>query len=109
MRGRTRDSAESPPPQLGLGGEGHGDRGRCAGSLVTNGDTPLSPRYVRRAHEQLIGLLCRYLAATRKPGAAIDEPPPPPAVSTPAPAVADREDLEDLEDPDLDAEIAPTP
>src|SRR5206468_793707 len=35
-------------------------------SLVTNGDAPLSKGYVRRAHEQVVGLLCRYLARTRK-------------------------------------------
>jgi len=45
---------------------------------------------------------------TRKPGA-VDEPPPPLSAATPAPADADRSDLEDLEDPDLDAENRPDP
>lgn len=109
VRGRLRGKTGTLSTVIALSGVLEVDPQRpLAFSLVTNGDTPLSPRYVRRAHEQLIGLLCHYLAATRKPGA-VDEPPPPPAVSTPAPADADRADLEDLEDPDLDAEIAPTP
>ena len=82
-------------------------------SLVTNGDSPLSPRQVRRAHEQVVGVLCRYLAMTRKPGApgapATEPVPPALPAATPIPADADRSDLEDLEDPDLDSEIAPTP
>jgi D-alanyl-D-alanine carboxypeptidase/D-alanyl-D-alanine-endopeptidase (penicillin-binding protein 4) len=110
VRGRLRGKTGTLSTVIALSGVLEVDPQRpLAFSLVTNGDTPLSPRYVRRAHEQLIGLLCHYLAVTRKPGSAVDEPPPPPPVTTPAPADADRADLEDLEDPDLDAEIAPTP
>lgn len=35
-------------------------------SLVTNTDTPLSKGYVRRAHDQVMGTLCRYLAKSSK-------------------------------------------
>ena len=110
VRGRLRGKTGTLSTVIALSGVLEVDPQRpLAFSLVTNGDTPLSPRYVRRAHEQLIGLLCHYLAVTRKPGTAVDEPPPPPPAATPVPADADRADLEDLEDPDLDAEIAPTP
>ncbi|HEX3477602.1 MAG TPA: D-alanyl-D-alanine carboxypeptidase/D-alanyl-D-alanine-endopeptidase [Kofleriaceae bacterium] len=110
VRGRLRGKTGTLSTAIALSGVLEVDPQRpLAFSLVTNGDTPLSPRYVRRAHEQVIGLLCHYLAVTRKPGAAVDEPPPPLPAANPVPADADRSDLEDLEDPDLDAEIAPTP
>ncbi|HEY0252311.1 MAG TPA: D-alanyl-D-alanine carboxypeptidase/D-alanyl-D-alanine-endopeptidase [Kofleriaceae bacterium] len=35
-------------------------------SIVTNGDRPVQKGYVRRAHEQLVGLLVKYLAQTAK-------------------------------------------
>lgn len=35
-------------------------------SLVTNADTPLSKTIVRKAHEQVIGEICRYLAKTSR-------------------------------------------
>src|SRR5262249_28204107 len=109
-RGHLRGKTGTLSTAIALSGVLEVDPQRpLAFSLVTNGDTPLSPRYIRRAHEQLIGLLCHYLAVTRKPGSAVDEPPPPAPVTTPAPAHPDRPDLEDLEDPDPDAEIAPTP
>jgi hypothetical protein len=54
-------------------------------SLITNSDTPLSKKHIRRAHEQLVDLLCRYVNKTQKePPAA----PPARAVQTPAPAQA---------------------
>jgi D-alanyl-D-alanine carboxypeptidase/D-alanyl-D-alanine-endopeptidase (penicillin-binding protein 4) len=110
VRGRLRGKTGTLSTVIALSGVLEVDPQRpLAFSLVTNGDTPLSPRYVRHAHEQLIGLLCHYLAVTRKPGSAVDEPPPPPPAAAPAPADANRSDLEDLEDPDLDDEIAPTP
>jgi D-alanyl-D-alanine carboxypeptidase/D-alanyl-D-alanine-endopeptidase (penicillin-binding protein 4) len=112
VRGRLRGKTGTLSTVIALSGVLEVDPQRpLAFSLVTNGDTPLSPRYIRRAHEQLIGLLCHYLAVTRKPGAAADELAPPAPATAPAiaPADADRADLEDLEDPDLDAEIAPTP
>jgi D-alanyl-D-alanine carboxypeptidase/D-alanyl-D-alanine-endopeptidase (penicillin-binding protein 4) len=111
VRGRLRGKTGTLSTVIALSGVLEIDPQRpLAFSLVTNGDSPLSPRYVRRAHEQLVGLLCHYLAVTRKPGSAADAPPPATSpVTTPVPADADRADLEDLEDPDLDAEIAPTP
>ncbi|HEX8111789.1 MAG TPA: D-alanyl-D-alanine carboxypeptidase/D-alanyl-D-alanine-endopeptidase, partial [Kofleriaceae bacterium] len=110
VRGRLRGKTGTLSTVIALSGVLEVDPQRpLAFSLVTNGDSPLSPRYIRRAHEQLIGLLCHYLAVTRQPGAPTDEPPPPAPTAAPVPADADRSDLEDLEDPDLDAEIAPTP
>jgi D-alanyl-D-alanine carboxypeptidase/D-alanyl-D-alanine-endopeptidase (penicillin-binding protein 4) len=111
VRGRIHGKTGTLSTVIALSGVLDVDPARpLAFSLITNGDTPLSPRYIRRAHEQLIGLLCRYLASTRKP---IDPAaaPAPPAVSPPPPppSDADRTDLEDLEDPALDNEIAPTP
>ncbi len=35
-------------------------------SIVTNGDRPLQKSYVRKAHEQLVGLLVKYLAKTAR-------------------------------------------
>jgi len=35
-------------------------------SLVTNADAPLSKRVVRKAHEQLLGEVCKYLSKTAK-------------------------------------------
>jgi D-alanyl-D-alanine carboxypeptidase/D-alanyl-D-alanine-endopeptidase (penicillin-binding protein 4) len=110
LRGRIRGKTGTLSTVIALSGVLEVDpQHPLAFSLVTNGDTPLSPRQVRRAHEQLVGLLGHYLAVTRKPGAPAAEPPPPPAAATPVPGDADRADLEDLEDPDLDSEIAPTP
>ena len=82
-------------------------------SLVTNGDTPLSARFIRRAHEQLVGLLVRYLTKTRKaaPVAPV-APPTPPVNASPVPpnppeGEANRSELEELEpDPALDDEAA---
>ncbi|TMQ12503.1 MAG: D-alanyl-D-alanine carboxypeptidase/D-alanyl-D-alanine-endopeptidase [Deltaproteobacteria bacterium] len=110
VRGRLRGKTGTMSTAIALSGVLEVDPQRpLAFSLVTNGDSPLSSRYVRRAHEQLVGLLCRYLAVTRKPGAA-ELPTPPPPVQEPVPTDAERADLEDLEpDPALDSEIAPTP
>jgi D-alanyl-D-alanine carboxypeptidase/D-alanyl-D-alanine-endopeptidase (penicillin-binding protein 4) len=115
MRGRIHGKTGTLSTVIALSGVLDIDPARpLAFSLVTNGDTPLSPRYIRRAHEQVVGLLCRYLASTRKPSdpaappAAAPVAPPAAAPPTP-PSDADRADLEDLEDPALDSEIAPTP
>jgi serine-type D-Ala-D-Ala carboxypeptidase/endopeptidase (penicillin-binding protein 4) len=110
VRGRIRGKTGTLSTAIALSGVLEVDPQRpLAFSLVTNGDAPLSPRQVRRAHEQLVGLLSHYLAVTRQPGAPAAEPLPPPPAATPVPGDADRSDLEDLEDPDLDSEIAPTP
>jgi D-alanyl-D-alanine carboxypeptidase/D-alanyl-D-alanine-endopeptidase (penicillin-binding protein 4) len=117
IRGRLRAKTGTLSTVIALSGLLEVDPQRpLAFSLVTNGDSPLSPRYVRRAHEQLIGLLCRYVALTRAPGAAAAAPgdpsaaAPAPAIAPSVPSDADRADLEDLEpDPALDAETAPPP
>jgi len=97
-------------------------------SLVTNGDTPLSARYVRGIHEQLVGLLCRYLNKTQKAAPATPALPtlpslpgplplpatPPPAQVQPSPPLQDpppgdavHGELDELEpDPALDDEAA---
>jgi D-alanyl-D-alanine carboxypeptidase/D-alanyl-D-alanine-endopeptidase (penicillin-binding protein 4) len=113
VRGRLRGKTGTLSTAIALSGVLDIDPQRpLAFSLVTNGDSPLSPRMVRRAHEQVVGLLCHYLALTRRPGAPADAAPPAPPLEPAAvtpPGDADRADLEDLEDPALDDEIAPTP
>jgi serine-type D-Ala-D-Ala carboxypeptidase/endopeptidase (penicillin-binding protein 4) len=49
-------------------------------SLVTNADAPLSKVLVRRAHEQVVGEICKYLSKTSKttPIQTHVAPPPPP-------------------------------
>ena len=76
-------------------------------SIITNTDAPLAPRYVRGAHEQLVGLLCGYLDRTRRAGtpALVAAAPPPTAA-----AATDLADLEELgPDPALDDETAAAP
>jgi D-alanyl-D-alanine carboxypeptidase/D-alanyl-D-alanine-endopeptidase (penicillin-binding protein 4) len=111
VRGRLRGKTGTLSTAIALSGVLDVDPRRpLAFSLITNGDTPLSARYIRHAHEQVIGLLCRYIAMTRKPGdpnEPVTAPPPPPE---PTPSDAERADLEDLEpDSALDYEINPTP
>jgi len=108
LRGRLRGKTGTLSTAIALSGILDVDPARpLAFSIVTNGSTPLSARYVRRAHEQVVGLLGHYLAVTRKPGAAA--PPPHPAPEPPRPAAAHGE-LDDLEpDPMLDDETAGQP
>src|SRR5439155_13292094 len=81
-------------------------------SIVTNGDRPLSKGYVRKAHEQVVGLICKYLAKTAKL-----PPTPAPALAVPAaaakPPIAHPTLPDDLEeagpDPVLDAETSGQP
>ena len=75
-------------------------------ALVTNGDAPLSKAYVRKAHEQLVALLCKYLAKTTKQSDSSNvTPPAAPATEAAHPAVPD--DLEEAApDPELDSETA---
>lgn len=75
-------------------------------SIVTNGDRPLSKGYVRKAHEQVLDLLSKYIAKTTK--TAVPEPKVEPATpattTTPAPPPADEP--EESEEPELDNEAA---
>jgi serine-type D-Ala-D-Ala carboxypeptidase/endopeptidase (penicillin-binding protein 4) len=115
LRGRIRGKTGTLSTVIALSGVLEVDPQRpLAFSLVTNGDSPLSPRQVRRAHEQVVGLLSRYLALTRTPGTpaapAAELVAPAHDAALPVPSDADRADLEDLEpDAALDSEIAPTP
>jgi serine-type D-Ala-D-Ala carboxypeptidase/endopeptidase (penicillin-binding protein 4) len=61
-------------------------------SIVTNGDRPLQKAYVRKAHEQLVGLLAAYAVRTAKVA-----PPTPVAAPAPAPSMPD-----DAEEPDVE-------
>ena len=70
-------------------------------SIVTNGDRPLSKTYVRKAHEQLVGLLAKYAVVTAKL-----PPPLAPVAATPQPAPL-RPD--DAEEPDLEAPESSAP
>lgn len=78
-------------------------------ALVTNTDTPLSKRWVRKAHDRVMATLCSYLAkATRSPDSAL---PPAPAVPEIGPVLepSDAEDAEGAADEDdhiLDVETA---
>jgi serine-type D-Ala-D-Ala carboxypeptidase/endopeptidase (penicillin-binding protein 4) len=76
-------------------------------SIVTNGDTPLSKNFIRKAHEQVIGVLCHYLAKTAK------TPPPASATPTAKPPADKGDELDEAEpDPVLDNETvggAPKP
>jgi D-alanyl-D-alanine carboxypeptidase/D-alanyl-D-alanine-endopeptidase (penicillin-binding protein 4) len=79
-------------------------------SLVTNADSPLAKRLVRKAHEQVVGEICKYLAKSAPKAAPFEHEQiatPPPAHLTPA-TVIEEPDVEDAEDHDaqLDAETA---
>lgn len=112
IRGRIRGKTGTLSTVIALSGVLDTDPQRpLAFSLVTNGDGPLSPRYVRYAHEQLVSLLCRYLARTRKtPGPAPAHVP----LAAPPAGDLDRSELEDAEasaavDPGLGAAIDAVP
>jgi D-alanyl-D-alanine carboxypeptidase/D-alanyl-D-alanine-endopeptidase (penicillin-binding protein 4) len=104
VRGRIRGKTGTLSTAIALSGILDVDPQRpLAFSLITNGDAPLSKGYVRRAHEQVVGLLCRYLARTRK-GADAEQAP---AIIPPEPPPVPSTDLEDLEpDAALDDEAA---
>jgi D-alanyl-D-alanine carboxypeptidase/D-alanyl-D-alanine-endopeptidase (penicillin-binding protein 4) len=126
VRGRLRGKTGTLSTVIALSGVLDVDPERpLAFSLVTNGDTPLSARYIRRAHEQVVGLLCRYLKLTRKanPADTVIDPatpastagapavqPPPEAPPKSAPADPDRSELDELEpDSALDEETVGGP
>src|SRR5439155_12096343 len=67
-------------------------------SIVTNGDRPLSKGYVRKAHEQVLGLITKYLAQTTK----TTMPEAKPELTPPAPTIDEPEEME----PELDTEAA---
>ncbi len=84
-------------------------------SIVTNTFRPLKKAYVRKAHEQLVGLLAKYVAATAKPLTLTPGPtpttisapttPPLPAINEAAVGVPD-EIAEPQLDPELDLETS---
>jgi D-alanyl-D-alanine carboxypeptidase/D-alanyl-D-alanine-endopeptidase (penicillin-binding protein 4) len=84
MRGRLRGKTGTLSTAIALSGVLDIDPQRpLAFSLVTNGTAPLSKHYVRRAHEQVVALLCRYLARTQKsPTVPIDPLDMPPVSET---------------------------
>jgi serine-type D-Ala-D-Ala carboxypeptidase/endopeptidase (penicillin-binding protein 4) len=107
VRGRIRGKTGTLSTAIALSGVLDIDPQRpLAFSLVTNTSTPLSARFVRRAHEQLVGLLCRYLTRTQNAMPAAATVPPvqaAPVQAAPPPAAGDHGDLEELEpDPVLD-------
>jgi len=113
VRGRLRGKTGTLSTVIALSGILDIDPQRpLAFSLVTNGDAPLSARYIRQAHEQLVGLLCRYLTRTQRTAPAAPAAPAPPVHTSPVlPKLptdeADRSELEELEpDPALDGETA---
>jgi D-alanyl-D-alanine carboxypeptidase/D-alanyl-D-alanine-endopeptidase (penicillin-binding protein 4) len=59
-------------------------------SIVTNGDRPLQKAYVRKAHEQLVGLLAAYAVRTAKIA-----PPAPVVVPSLAPNLPPADDAEE--------------
>ena len=73
-------------------------------ALVTNADMPLAKNQVRKAHEQVVGEICKYLSKTAKT-TPIETVP----THAPAPAVPDEIEIEEAEteaDKALDAETA---
>ncbi len=101
VRGRLRGKTGTLSTAIALSGVLDIDPQRpLAFSLITNSTGPLSKPYVRRAHEQVVSLLCRYLARTQKLATI------PAASAAPAPTEAEsgREDLET--EPLLDVESA---
>lgn len=66
IRGKIRGKTGTLSTAIALSGILDLDPGRpLAFALVTNATTPLSKGHVRKAHDQVIGLLGRYLARTR--------------------------------------------
>jgi D-alanyl-D-alanine carboxypeptidase/D-alanyl-D-alanine-endopeptidase (penicillin-binding protein 4) len=68
-------------------------------ALVTNTDAPLIKGRVRKAHEQVIGEICKYLTATAETATGM------PAVASPAPTSSGGTSEADLET-EIDAEDA---
>lgn len=114
MRGHIRGKTGSLSTVIALSGLLELDPTRpLAFSIITNTQRPLKKGFVRKAHEQLVALLCKYIAATAKPmsmpagtpvqlGAPKAEPPP--SLDS-IPSVPD-EIAEPQPDPELDVEAA---
>jgi len=75
-------------------------------SIVTNGDRPLQKGYVRKTHEQLVGLLVKYLSKTAKTPVPVIAPQLPSLTPPPAAKPAVNEDLDEEPEAPLD-ESAP--
>jgi len=105
VRGRIRGKTGTLSTVIALSGVLDIDPQRpLAFSIVTNGDRPLSKPYVRKAHEQVVGLICKYLVKTAKVTA--PAPLPMPTVAMPAAAIhpALPDDFEEADpEPALDA------
>ncbi len=96
IRGRIRGKTGTLSTVVALSGVLDIDPARpLAFSIVTNGDRPLSARYIRKAHEQIVGVLQKYLAKNMKTL-------PPPALPEVLHPAAPPEDFEEAE-PALDA------
>ncbi|NVB83638.1 MAG: D-alanyl-D-alanine carboxypeptidase/D-alanyl-D-alanine-endopeptidase [Kofleriaceae bacterium] len=114
MRGHIRGKTGSLSTVIALSGLLEVDPTRpLAFSIITNTQRPLKKGYVRKAHEQLVALLCKYITATAKPMSMPAGTPvqlgtpkaePPPALDT-IPSVPD-EIAEPQPDPELDVEAA---
>jgi serine-type D-Ala-D-Ala carboxypeptidase/endopeptidase (penicillin-binding protein 4) len=104
VRGRMHGKTGTLSTVIALSGVIDVDPSRpLAFSIVTNGDRPLSKAYVRKAHEQLVALITKYVQKTAKALPA----PLPPVETTPATKLTAPDDLEDLEtDSMLDQETA---
>jgi len=84
-------------------------------SIITNSLRPLKKGFVRKAHEQIVALLAKYVAATAKPSVLpeglqvkLGAPGSLPSINEAAVTVPD-EVAEPQEDPELDAETARIP
>jgi D-alanyl-D-alanine carboxypeptidase/D-alanyl-D-alanine-endopeptidase (penicillin-binding protein 4) len=111
VRGRLRGKTGSLSTAIALSGLLDIDPSRpLAFSIVTNTDRPLTKPYVRKAHEQLVTLVCKYLERTAKKGASGSGLPAsgvPETAGHEAPPAAPAPDFEDTaHDPELDAETA---
>src|SRR3569832_1488459 len=71
-------------------------------SIVTNGDRPLQKGYVRKTHEQLVGLLVKYLSKTAKTPVPVIAPQLPSLTPPPAAKPAVNEDLDEEPEAPLD-------
>jgi D-alanyl-D-alanine carboxypeptidase/D-alanyl-D-alanine-endopeptidase (penicillin-binding protein 4) len=71
-------------------------------SIVTNGDRPLSKAYVRKAHEQVLGLISKYLAKSTHTVL----PEVVPAIPAEPPAATPTNEEPEESEPELDNETA---